>query len=106
MEKTKTYKCPFCGHGKMRTRIIDYEIVDTSGEKVVIPDVEVDICDTCGEKFFGYEAALKLEEVKKKSARVVLNLKPEIFKQISNLAEKHRRSLNEEVNSLLEATLS
>lgn len=106
MEQKTTYKCPFCGQGKMITTIMDYEIVDASGDKVTIPEIEVDICDTCGEKFFGYEAALKLEEVKKKSARVVLNLKPEIYKQISNLAEKHRRSLNEEVNSLLEATLS
>jgi len=81
-------------------------MIDASDERVIIPAIEVDICDTCGEKFFGYEAALKLEQVKKKSNRVVLNLKPEIFKQISNLAEKHRRSINEEVNSLLEAAVS
>jgi YgiT-type zinc finger domain-containing protein len=89
MEQKKTYKCPFCGHGKMITKIMDYEIIDASGEKVIIPDIEVDICDTCSEKFFGYDAALKLEEVKKKGNRVVLNLRPELFKQISNLAEKH-----------------
>ena len=106
MEQKKTYKCPFCGQGKMITKIIDYEIVDEAGEKVIIPGIEVDICDTCGEKFFGYEAALKLEEVKKNGKQVVLNLKPETFRQISNLAEKHRRSFDEEVNSLLEATLS
>lgn len=106
MEQKKTYKCPFCGHGKMVAKIIDYEIVAASGSKVAIPDIEVDICDTCGEKFFGYEAALKLEQVKKKGNRVVLNLKPELFKQISNLAEKHRRSFDEELNYLLEATLS
>lgn len=106
MEKKKAYKCPFCGQGKMITKIMDYEIIDASGDKVILPDIEVDICDTCGEKFFGYEAALKLEQAKKKGNRIVLKLKPEIFKQISNLAEKHRRSLDEEVNSLLEATLS
>jgi len=106
MELKKTYKCPFCGNGKMITKIIDYEIVDASGDKDTIPAIEVDICDTCGEKFFGYEAALKLEQVKKKGNRVILNLKPELFKQISNLAEKHRRSFDEELNYLLEATLS
>jgi len=106
MKPEQSYKCPFCGHGKMITKIIDYEIADASGDKVIIPDIEVDICDTCGEKFFGYEAALKLEQAKKKGNRIVLKLKPELFKQISNLAEKHRRSLNEEVNSLLEAAVS
>ena len=64
MEQKKAYKCPFCGHGKMINRIMDYEIVNASGDKIILPDIEVDICDTCDEKFFGYEAALKLEEVK------------------------------------------
>ena len=85
---------------------MDYEIIDASGDKIILPDIEVDICDTCEEKFLGYEAALKLEQVKKKSNQVVLKLKPELFRQISNLAEKHRRSFDEEVNSLLETTLS
>jgi len=106
MKQQKTYKCPFCGRGKMITRIIDYEIDDVSGGKVIIPDIEVDICDTCGKKFFGYEAALKLEKFKKESNRVVLTLKPELYRQISSLAEKHRRSIDEEVNRLLELTLS
>lgn len=90
----------------MITKIMDYEIIDTSGDKVNLPDIEVDICDTCGEKFFRYEATLKLEPAKKKGNRSVLKLKPEIFKQISNSAEKHRRRLNEEVTSLLEAAVS
>jgi len=66
MGANKTYKCPFCGLGKMITRIMDYEILDASNSKVIVSEIEVDICDTCGEKFFGYEAALKLEEAKKK----------------------------------------
>ena len=85
---------------------MDYEIVGTSDEKIVIPDIEVDICDTCGEKVFGYEAAEKLEETKKKGNRVILYLKPELQTQISHLAEKHKKSFDEEVNFLLEATLS
>jgi YgiT-type zinc finger domain-containing protein len=69
MAAIKTYKCPFCGNGKMITQTLDYEISDTSNKKVIIPNIEVDICDTCGEKVFGYEAALKLEEKKKKANR-------------------------------------
>ncbi len=90
----------------MITRTIDHEIVDASGSTVIIPNIEVDICNNCGEKFFGYEAALKLEQVKKNANRVVLNLKPELYKQISSLAEKHQRSFDDEVNYLLETTLS
>jgi YgiT-type zinc finger domain-containing protein len=80
MKQQKTYKCPFCGQGKMITKIMDYEIFHESGGKVIIQDIEIDICDTCGEKVFGYEAALKLDEFKKNSNQVVLNLKPEIYK--------------------------
>jgi len=90
----------------MITKAIDYEIIDALNNKVIIPGIEVDICDTCGEKFFGYEAAVKLEEIKKKGNRVTLYLNPELQKQIKNLAEKHERSFNEEVNFLLETTLS
>lgn len=62
MEAKKTYKCPFSGQGKMITGIMDYEIADASNHKVIIPEIEVDICDNCGEKIFDYEAALKLEK--------------------------------------------
>ncbi|MDZ7375049.1 MAG: type II toxin-antitoxin system MqsA family antitoxin [candidate division KSB1 bacterium] len=106
MKQQKTYKCPFCGQGKMITKIIDHEIVDGTGNTVVIPNIEVDICNHCGEKFFGYEAALTLEQVKKNANQVILNLKPELYQRISSLAEKHKRSFNDEVNYLLESTLS
>ena len=106
MKNNKSYKCPFCGQGDMITKIMDYEIVGASSEKTVIPNIEVDICNTCNEKIFGYEAALKLEEVKKKGNRVIVYLKPELQEQITNLAEKHRKSFDEEVNFLLETTLS
>jgi YgiT-type zinc finger domain-containing protein len=106
MKNKKTYKCPFCGQGSMVTKIMDYEIVDTLNSKTVIPGIEVDICDACGEKFFGYEAAVRLEEIKKKSNRVTLYLNSELQKRIKNLAEKHKRSFEEEVKYILETTLT
>ena len=107
MKKNKeTYKCPFCGQGSMVTKTMDYEIVDTLNRKTVIPNIEVDTCDVCGEKFFGYEAAVRLEEIKKKGNRVTFYLNPELQKRIKNLAEKHKRSFEEEVNYLLETTLT
>jgi len=104
MKNKKTYKCPFCGQGRMVTKTMDYEIADTLNSKTVIPNLEVDICDACGEKFFGYEAALRLEEIKKKSNRVTLYLNPELQKRIKNLADKHKRSFEEEVKYILEKT--
>lgn len=105
MKNKKTYKCPFCGQGNMVTKTMDYQIVNTLNKKTVIPGIEVDICDACGEKFFGYEAAVKLEEVKKKGNRVTLYLNPELQKRIKTSAEKHERSFEEEVKYLLETTL-
>jgi YgiT-type zinc finger domain-containing protein len=106
MKNKETYKCPFCGQGSMVTTTMDYEIVDTLNRKTVIPNIEVDTCDACGEKFFGYEAAVRLEEIKKKGNRVTLYLNSELQKRIKNLAEKHKRSFEEEVNYLLETTLT
>lgn len=106
MKNKETYKCPFCGQGNMVTKTIDYEIVDSLNRKTVIPNIEVDICDTCGEKFFGYEAAVRLEEIKKLGNRVTLYLNPELQKRIKTLAEKHKRSFEEEVKYILETTLT
>ena len=101
----KTYKCPFCGQGHMVKKTMDYEIVDTLNRKTVIPNIEVDTCDACGERFFGYEAAVKLEEIKKKGSLITLYINPELQKRIKNSADKHERSFEEEVNHLLETTL-
>ena len=106
MENIKIYNCPFCGQGKMKTKNIDYVITDASGKKSIIPNIDVDICDICEEKFFGYQAALKLEEIKKKNNRITLSLKPELQSLIKKSADKHERSFDDEINYLLERTLS
>ena len=106
MKNKKTYKCPFCGQGSMVTKTMNYEIANTLNKKTVIPNIEVDICDTCGEKFFGYDAAVKMEEIKKKSDRVTLYLNTELRRRIKTSAEKHKRSFEEEVKYLLETTLT
>lgn len=45
---------------------MDYEIPNTLNKKTVIPNIEVDICDACSEKFFGYEAAVRLGPMDKR----------------------------------------
>jgi hypothetical protein len=37
----------------MVTKTMDYEIVDTLNRKTVNSNLEIDICDACGKKFFG-----------------------------------------------------
>ena len=105
MKNNISTPCPFCARGNMITQIINYEMVDSLNNKVKIPNIEVDICDVCGEKFFGYDAAVTLDEIKKKGKRITLFLKPELQKRISSLAKKHERSFDAEVNCLLETTL-
>ena len=106
MTQNDKYNCPFCGQGQMQTKIIDYEIRNAVNDKTVIPKIEIDICDTCGEKLFGYKATLKLEEFKNKEDKISLQLRPELKTRISDLAKKHKRSFNDEINSILEASLS
>jgi len=73
---------------------------------VTVPDVEVWECDKCGEYFFPYEASKKMEPDKKYSGRIMVRLKPETHRMLDKMARKHHRSLNQEINHLMERATS
>jgi putative zinc finger/helix-turn-helix YgiT family protein len=41
--------CPICGTGQLRPQQIDYTITLDDGNKVTTPNLQVEICDHCGE---------------------------------------------------------
>jgi YgiT-type zinc finger domain-containing protein len=91
--------------GRTRLQRIAHELVVKRGKQVIIPDLEVEVCDNCGEHIFDLEAARRIEAYKKHSGRFVLQLSPELYVSLSERAINHHRSLNEEINFLLSESL-
>lgn len=70
---------------------------------VTIPDVEAWECDRCGERFYPYETSRKIDIYKEYSGRLMLRLEPEIHCKLTKIAKKHHRSINQEINYLLDS---
>lgn len=105
-KKILKYKCPSCKVGKTEIKKINYQLKTKRGKKIIIPNLEVEECTCCGERIFSLEAARKIEAYKTHSGRLVVRLKPEVHARLSDLAQKHQRSLNQEINFLLEEGIS
>lgn len=76
--------------------------IKLNGRRVTVPDVLVWQCDQCDEKFYPYEASRKIDVYKEYSGRLMLRLGPEIHYKLARIAKKHHRSINQEINYLLE----
>lgn len=91
-------------NGHLNLKRVDYTI-KLEDRTVSVPNIEVWECDLCGERFYPYEASKKIDLYKEYSGRLMLRLEPEIHWKLASVAKKHRRSLNQEINYLLESTL-
>lgn len=87
--------------GQLRLKKIDYSLKH-HGKTTVIPEMEVWQCDTCGERFFPYEASQRIDLAKEFSGKIMLRIDPELHGKINRLAKQHHRSLNQEIQYLLE----
>lgn len=87
--------------GNLSLKRIDYTIKHES-KTIVVPDVEVWECDTCREHFYPYETSKKIDLYKEYSGRLMLRIDPELHWKLIRMAKKHHRSLNQEINYLLE----
>lgn len=105
-KKNKKISCLSDKHcsGRLKLKHINYAI-KLKDRSVSVPDVEVWECDCCKERFYPYEASKKIDLYKKYSGKFMLRLEPEIHWKLARIAKKHHRSLNQEVNHLLESTL-
>ena len=101
-KKQVKYKCPSCKAGKTVIKKVNYQLKIKGGKKIIVPDLDIEECSNCGERIFSLEAARKIEAYKTHSGRLLIRLKPEIHAQLRELAKKHQRSLNQEINFLLE----
>ena len=90
--------------GHLTFKRVNYTI-KLKDRTVSVPDIEVWECDLCGERFYPYEASKKIDLYKEYSGRLMLRLEPKLHWKLARVANKHHRSLNQEVNYLLENTL-
>jgi YgiT-type zinc finger domain-containing protein len=91
-------------NGHLTFKRVDY-VIKLKDKTVSVPNIEVWECDLCGERFYPYEASKKIDLYKEYSGRLMLRLEPELHWKLARVANKHHRSLNQEVNYLLENTL-
>ena len=105
-KKTKKISCLSDKHcdGHLMLKRVDHTI-KLKNRTVLVPNIEVWECDRCGEQFYPYEASKKIDLYKEYSGRLMLRLEPETHWKLARIAKKHHRSLNQEVNHLLENTL-
>ncbi len=89
-------------NGHLILQKIDYPLKH-NGKTTVIPEIEVWECDTCGERFYPYEASKRIDLYKEYSGKIMLRTDPELHWKLVRLAQKHHRSLNQEIQYLLES---
>jgi putative zinc finger/helix-turn-helix YgiT family protein len=53
--------CPICGKGHMILQVMDRSTTLSDGQIIVVPDVEVEVCDNCQESAISLESSLKME---------------------------------------------
>jgi putative zinc finger/helix-turn-helix YgiT family protein len=61
MKNNQQIVCPVCTKGHLHSKISDYTTVLPDGEKITVPNVVLDICDTCGEAAISLEASEQVE---------------------------------------------
>jgi YgiT-type zinc finger domain-containing protein len=76
------------------------------GKKTIeVPDVEVWVCQRCGERFFPAESSRKIETYKRYSGHLNVRVNPDMHARLARQAKAHHRSLTQEISRLLEQGL-
>ena len=107
MKKQHSYEnlCPVCGQGAIQIQKIDYRLKDENGKEFIVPDLQVEVCDFCGERIFNMQAVTKARKIIGGPHKIVLRLGPELHYTLTNRAQKAKRSITEEAQHLLEQSL-
>lgn len=95
------YRCPTCGKGMATTQVVPIHVKLKDGRKFTVPDVEVDVCDSCDDRIFGAEALSKIEDYKKCTGKFLVRLEPTLHARLVQEARQSHRSLNQQISYLL-----
>ena len=97
--------CPLCGRGATHVQKIDFGLNDKSAKEFTISDIEVEVCDFCGERIFNMDAVSKARQVLGTRQKILIRLKPEVHETPVTRAQRSRRSVTEEAQHLPEESL-
>lgn len=101
-QKPSQNLCPMCGKGTTHFEKLDYKL---KGEEFIVPDLEVEICDYCGEHIFNMKAVRKARQVQGRTGKILIRLQPTLQDMLAARAQKNKRSLKQEAHHLLESGL-
>ncbi|MBI2346765.1 MAG: YgiT-type zinc finger protein [Deltaproteobacteria bacterium] len=99
------YRCPTCGKGMAITQVVPIAVRLKDGRKFTVPDVEVDVCEKCGDRIFSADALRKVEDYKQCTGRVLLRTDPATHARLLRLARTSHRSLNQQIAYVIEQGL-
>jgi len=97
--------CPVCGQGTTLVQKMDYILKDENGKEFIVPDLQVEVCDFCGERIFNMEAVNKARQIIGAPHKILIRLRPELHYTLTTRAQKSKRSITEEAQHLLEESL-
>ncbi|MCL4704357.1 YgiT-type zinc finger protein [bacterium] len=104
-KKTSQERCPMCGQGTTHVEKLDYKLKDENGEEFTVPQLEVEICNFCGEHIFNMAAVRKARAVQGDTGKILLRLQPTLQNALAARARNNKRSLAQEAQHLLETSL-
>jgi putative zinc finger/helix-turn-helix YgiT family protein len=61
MKTTKETTCPCCGKGALRTLKREFVANIGEGQKLRIPDIEMEVCHKCGQEILSLESARQVD---------------------------------------------
>ena len=61
MDASNNTICPCCGEGSLRTLKRDYSAAIGEGQALPVPNVEMEVCDKCGEEILPLESARQVD---------------------------------------------
>ena len=97
--------CPMCGQGTTHLEKLDYKLKDENGAEFIVPQLEVEICDFCGEHIFNMAAVREARAVQGNTGKILLHLQPALQNALAARARNNNRSLAQEAQHLLETSL-
>lgn len=97
--------CPMCGQGKTHIMKIDYKLRDENGKTFTVPELDVEVCDFCGEQIFNMDSVRKARKAHGATNKLLIRLRPEMHAALASSARKSKRSMTQEAHHLLEESL-
>jgi YgiT-type zinc finger domain-containing protein len=85
----------------MQPHTITEELRNPDGTITYIPDLEVEICNVCGEQVYEVKAIRAIEAHKKSLATVNLCLPFLVYRHLEVQAHEHGHSIEDEISNVL-----